>query len=197
MKKVLIVYALEAEKGDIRIPGCSLRFCCTGIGKVSTAIRLYEALLIEKPDLVLNVGTAGTLNQKVGDILVCSRFFDRDLVKISDFGVNSRLEFTEELQAAGLLRAYFIEHTVSTGDTFQTDYEENGTHGDVFDMEAYAGAQVCKVFEVPYASVKYVTDVIGQNSLKHWEEKLHDAREGLVEFLSKFSVSTRTHTERR
>lgn len=30
--------------------------------------------------------------------------------------------------------------------------------------------------------VKYVTDIIGQNSVKHWEDKLADARKGLGEF---------------
>jgi adenosylhomocysteine nucleosidase len=30
--------------------------------------------------------------------------------------------------------------------------------------------------------VKYVTDVIGQNSVKHWEDKLAEARQGLSNF---------------
>jgi adenosylhomocysteine nucleosidase len=32
-------------------------------------------------------------------------------------------------------------------------------------------------------AVKYITDVIGQNSIKHWEEKLEDAKIGLEAFL--------------
>ena len=34
-------------------------------------------------------------------------------------------------------------------------------------------------------AVKYVTDIIGQNSVKHWEDKLADARKGLGEFFEK------------
>lgn len=181
--KILITYALEAERGNIQMPGSTLMFCCTGIGKVSTAINTYEALIKEKPDLVLNIGTAGTLRHQVGDILICSGFFDRDLVKISDFGVNCRLNFSSELGSMALFEKYQIKNIVSTGDTFQTSQEESGTEGDVFDMEAYAGAQVCKKLGVPYVSIKYVTDIIGQNSIKHWEDKLHEGREGLVEFL--------------
>jgi len=183
--KILITYALEDERGNIQIPECDITFCCTGIGKVSTAIYTYEALLNVKPDLVLNIGTAGTLNHQVGDILLCSRFFDRDLVKISDFGVNCRLDFVEEIQSLGIFKGLMTDHLVSTGDTFQTNQDESGTEGDVFDMESYAGAQVCKKLGVPYISVKYVTDVIGQNSLKHWEEKLEEAKEGLAEFVEK------------
>ena len=182
--KILVTYALEAERGNIHIPDCSVTFCCSGIGKVSTAIHLYEALLTEKPDLVLNIGTAGTLRHQVGEIVICSGFFDRDLVKISDFGVNCRLNFAGELAALDIFKNHQINHVVSTGDTFQTEQPESSAEGDVFDMEAYSGAQVCKKLGLPYVSVKYVTDVIGQNSIKHWEDKLHEAREGLADFLS-------------
>jgi len=33
-------------------------------------------------------------------------------------------------------------------------------------------------------SVKYVTDIIGQNSVKHWEDKLADARQGLSHYFN-------------
>ena len=38
---------------------------------------------------------------------------------------------------------------------------------------------------VPFASVKYVTDEIGKNSLKYWEDKLSDARKGLSLYFEK------------
>ena len=50
-------------------------------------------------------------------------------------------------------------------------------------MEAYAQALVCRAKNTPFIAVKYVTDIIGQNSVKHWEDKLADARKGLGEFL--------------
>ncbi|MBP7266113.1 MAG: nucleosidase, partial [Bacteroides sp.] len=43
----------------------------------------------------------------------------------------------------------------------------------------------CRAKNVPFISVKYVTDIIGQNSVKHWEDKLADARKGLGEFFEK------------
>ena len=183
--KILVTYALEDERGNIEIPGCSLKFCCTGVGKVSTAINTYEALLKEKPDLVLNIGTAGTLSHQVGDIILCSSFLDRDMEKISSFGVNFMLNFSEELNASGFFKDYPKNGVVSTGDTFLISQEESGAEADVFDMEAFAAAMVCKKLEVPYLSVKFVTDIIGQNSIRHWEEKLQEAREGLAIFLEK------------
>lgn len=56
--------------------------------------------------------------------------------------------------------------------------------GDVVDMEAYAQAFVCRSKEIPFISVKYVTDIIGQNSVKHWEDKLADARQGLSHYFN-------------
>ena len=35
-----------------------------------------------------------------------------------------------------------------------------------------------------FISVKYVTDIIGQNSVKHWEDKLADARQGLSHYFN-------------
>ncbi|KAA3981204.1 nucleosidase, partial [Bacteroides ovatus] len=52
------------------------------------------------------------------------------------------------------------------------------------DMEAYAQAFVCRSKEIPFISVKYVTDIIGQNSVKHWEDKLADARQGLSHYFN-------------
>ena len=51
-------------------------------------------------------------------------------------------------------------------------------------MEAYAQAFVCASKEIPFISVKFVSDVIGQNSVKHWEDKLADARTGLSHFFN-------------
>lgn len=46
---------------------------------------------------------------------------------------------------------------------------------DVVDMEAYAQAGPAQAKGIPFIAIKYVTDVIGQNSIKHWEDKLADA----------------------
>ena len=35
-----------------------------------------------QPDLVLNIGSAGTVNHQVGDIFVCRKFIDRDMQKV-------------------------------------------------------------------------------------------------------------------
>jgi adenosylhomocysteine nucleosidase len=43
---------------------------------------------------------------------------------------------------------------------------------------------VCKEMNVDFVSVKYITDIIGQNSGQIWLDKLRDAREALKEFFA-------------
>jgi len=181
--KILITYALDAERGNWQIPGHDLFFCKTGVGKVSAALHTYIQAFELHPDLVVAVGTAGTLHYQVGDIVVANRFVDRDLEKVSQLGVPFQLDFSDELASFSFKQN--VDATVSTGDTFQENADDSsaGEWADVFDMEAFGGAQACKMLGIPFVSVKYITDVIGQNSIKHWEEKLEDAKKGLEDFL--------------
>jgi len=186
--KILITYALEAERGSWQIPGHELFFCKTGVGKVSAALHTYDAALRLKPDMVLSVGSAGTLHHQVGDIVLCSHFMDRDLEKIAYLGVPFEFDFSAELALYDFKAA--LKGFLSTGDTFQTDKNESsaGMHADVYDMEAFGSAQACKQLKIPFLAVKYITDVIGQNSLKHWEDKLEDAKTSLEKYLCKWII---------
>jgi Nucleoside phosphorylase len=74
----------------------------------------------------------------------------------------------------------------STGDQFVT--EPQGDE-DVFDMEAFAYSRVCRLLNIPFVAVKYVTDRIGENSVKVWSDKLHDARQELTHFFELVSMN--------
>lgn len=182
MKKLLVTYAVKEEYFPISIPGYSISYLQTTIGKAKSAMKLTKAIMSDMPDLVLNIGTAGTLTHKVGDVFVCSKFIDRDYIAVKLPGVEyeidtSKLASSNELALELLNRAH-KKGICSTGDTFVTEPSLFGE--DVVDMESYAQALVCTEFNIPFVSVKYVTDIIGQNSIAHWEEKLADARKGLA-----------------
>lgn len=185
---LLIAYALEEEKGEIIMPDFSFRFCRTGVGKVQAAISVYEAIMELKPDIVINIGTAGTLKHKIGDLVVCADFIDRDLAKIGIEEIVSRLDFYDEISKKGILADIPYHNSVSTGDSFVTDSMDAGIPTDVIDMEAFGIAQVCKKFKLPFISVKYVTDIIGQNSVKKWSEKLSEAQISIADYLSGLNI---------
>jgi len=186
MKKILVTYAVNDEYIPIALKGYDLKFVHTGIGKTKSAMNLTEAICIEKPYLVLNIGSAGTLLHAIGDIFVCRRFIDRDFQSVGLPGIEYEIDFEPVLSADKLTENWLSDNqkpgTCNTGDSFVTQAEN--IDGDVVDMEAYAQAVVCRQFDLPFISVKYVTDIIGQNSVKHWQDKLSDARKGLEKWFN-------------
>ena len=195
--RILVTYAVQGEFTELKCPGLigedEVQVGClrTGVGKVKSAFYLSEAINHGQPDLVINVGTAGAIHHKVGDIFVCRHFIDRDMQKLSDLGVECEIDSTDLLAQKGYCLHWQGEGVCNTGDTFLTELSD--VKGDVVDMEAYAQALVCRAKSVPFISVKYVTDIIGQNSVKHWEDKLADARKGLGEFFENIGGVVRTY----
>ncbi|MBD8388471.1 nucleosidase [Dysgonomonas sp. BGC7] len=182
MKKVLVTYAVKEEFDPITLNGCEMRYVLTGIGKTMASMKLTEALCKERPDIVLNIGTAGTIQHNIGDIFVCREFIDRDFQAVKLPGIEYQIGFDANESANNWLSAQDKTGICSTGDSFVT--QAKNIDEDVIDMEAFAQAVVCKEFGVSFVAVKYITDIVGQNSVKHWEEKLSDARIGLHEWFS-------------
>ena len=178
--KIILPYAIPEEKIEISISGAELIYVETGVGKVRAAMRLMRAICEYHPDMVINFGTAGTINHKVGDIIVCNRFIDRDLRKVVFDGVISEIDFGREARPCVFTNRDIVWGTCNTGDSFITQGTE--IEGDVIDMESYAEADVCREMGIPFVAVKYITDVVGQNSWQDWYGKLADARKGLTEF---------------
>ena len=62
MLKILVTYAVQGEFVEIKWPDVEPYYIRTGIGKVKSAFHLAEAIRQVQPDLVLNIGSAGTVN---------------------------------------------------------------------------------------------------------------------------------------
>ena len=185
---VLLTYAIKAEKIEVHLPNCTVRYCPTGIGKVNAVLAVSEAIAHHSPDVVLNVGTAGSTHHAVDSILMCSRFYDRDMARVKEFGVDYQHDFFDQvrqLHICALFADHAIAHTCNTGDSFVTEWIE---HADVVDMENFAVAALCQRKGIPLFSVKYITDIIGENSVKHWEDKLRDANLGLQHFFKQWAM---------
>ena len=102
--------------------------------------------------------------------------------KLAGLGIECEIDSAALLEAKGYCRHWTENGTCNTG--IASSDRTDSRHGDVVDMEIYAQAFVCRAKEIPFISVKYVTDIIGQNSVKHWEDKLADARQGLSNYLN-------------
>ncbi|WP_027472741.1 5'-methylthioadenosine/S-adenosylhomocysteine nucleosidase family protein [Saccharicrinis fermentans] len=190
MIHILIAYAVEEERVHIQIPGCSIHYCCTGVGKVAAALAVERAIQTHKPHIVLNIGTAGTVKHALGSIHLCNKFVDRDMEKLSDFGVPYQEDFSDLIEECGYFHDWTFDSICNTGDTFLTSAD--GT-GDVFDMESFAIARACRIHHIPFAGIKCVTDIIGQNSIKHWEDKLAEAQNTLQHFMDHHTIRHTAH----
>jgi adenosylhomocysteine nucleosidase len=184
--KILLTYALESECGHIHLPNCEVLHCLTGVGKVSAALSVYEACTHFQPDLVLGIGTSGSIKHAVGSIVLCSTYVDRDLKRATFAELPYLVDF-ESIRNANAFNQT-PNGKVSSGDTFLTSTAEADDDSDVYDMEAFGIASACQRLNIPFVSVKYVTDRIGENSIKHWEDKLEDAKNALEAFVNSLTI---------
>lgn len=180
--KVLITYALDEEWAGATLAGCETLSLRTGVGKVASAARLMQALMQSEPDLVVNVGTAGTVRHDVGTVMVCDRFIDRDMKVAALPGIDWTIDSGASVMRHLSPSCRLLRGSCNTGDSFVTAVSDDAD--DMYDMEAYAQAYVCQMLGTPFFAIKYATDKIGQNSVKHWEEKLADARRALAELFA-------------
>ncbi|MDR0333365.1 MAG: 5'-methylthioadenosine/S-adenosylhomocysteine nucleosidase [Dysgonamonadaceae bacterium] len=181
MNTIYVTYAVEGEFISLQMPDCDIVYIQTGIGKTKSASILTKYICERKPDLVLNIGTAGTIKHNVGDIFIANRFIDRDFEATKLPGIEFEIDGIELLNNHIGLKNWVSKQKksgiCSTGDTFITEIAD--FRADFVDMEAYAQAYTCKEFGVPFLSVKYITDIIGENSIAEWESKLEEAKVGL------------------
>ena len=187
MRRTLFTIALPEEK--FYIPEYDgINVIITKVGKACSAYALTKALVEFKPEIVVNIGSAGTVKLNVGDIVVSRHFCDRDLAPLAIEGVKSEINSSCVTPFPSLVAGVenYSDFIVNTGDDFVTD--RTGIKGDVIDMEAFAQAMVCGEERIPFVAVKYVTDKIGENSIKIWSEKLKEAQKALQMYVVKYMM---------
>lgn len=185
-KKYIIVAALDSETPNLEQFAPVVH---TGVGKLNAAIKLYEAILFYKPDLVVNYGTAGTVSGKTG-LLKIDTFVQRDM-DVRGLGIPrgvTPFENDEKLPGAkGIVLA--------SGDSFVTDsdlhLEGLDIAVDLIDMEAFALHKVCEHHDIAFNCYKYVTDSTDEEASNDWVENVSKGAGLFVEVLrDKFGSST-------
>ena len=185
-KRTLIVCALEVEtQGQLE----DYDVLYTGVGKVNATFELtrkfgkYGSYI--PYDMVINYGTAGSRKIKKGQLVDCTKFIQRDM-DVTGLGF-MRGETPFEQDPPFIIQQQNIEFnpigrnaTCGSGDNFAEDKSQY--YGEVVDMEAYALAKVCYLYDVPFISFKYITDGADEQAHEDWEANLAD---GIVEFKEK------------
>tara|TARA_A100001037_G_scaffold289217_1_gene300728 strand:+ start:139 stop:759 length:621 start_codon:yes stop_codon:yes gene_type:complete len=201
---ILITVALKIEfQGEIP-DNCDLIY--TGVGKVNAAYNLTRKLesMNTLPSYIVNYGTAGSKNLKIGEIVDCTRFIQHDMY-LKEFGLNpgqTAFEFDQyeqneppvilnfKSENKNPLKKHYI---CASGDKFITKFDNNfldieKTYNikiSVIDMEAYALAKVSYLYKIPFISFKYITDNLNSTGVSDWEQHVKHGANQFTELLTK------------
>jgi adenosylhomocysteine nucleosidase len=171
---ILVVFALEEETGG-QFDALASPVLFTGVGKINATWSLTRALERQRPHLVLNFGTAGSRRFPVSTLVECSAYIQRDM-DASPLGFTAGVTPYDTLPATLALETLFDDlptGVCGTGDHFVSGHETDAC--DLFDMEGYALAKVCRRAGVRFASVKYVSDGGDADAPDAWRDNLKRA----------------------
>jgi adenosylhomocysteine nucleosidase len=194
-KDILIVCALKVEtQGQLdNYFDDERQILYTGVGKVNATLKLTQRLhsshlhyMPIMPKLVINYGTAGSRKIKKKTLVDCTKFIQRDM-DVTGLGF-MRGETPFEQDPPFIIQQQNVEFnpigrnaTCGTGDNFAEDKSQY--YGEVVDMEAYALAKVCYLYDVPFISFKYITDGADEQAHEDWEANLADGIEVFKEIV--------------
>tara|TARA_B100000073_G_scaffold346381_1_gene357658 strand:- start:27 stop:647 length:621 start_codon:yes stop_codon:yes gene_type:complete len=201
---ILITVALKIEFQEEIPDNCELIY--TGVGKVNAAYNLTRKLesMNKLPSYILNYGTAGSKDLKIGEIVDCTRFIQHDMY-LKEFGLNpgqTAFEFDQyEQNEPPVILNFKSEnknpikknYICASGDKFVTKFEDNfldieKTYNEkisVIDMEAYALAKVSYLYKIPFISFKYITDNLNSTGVSDWEQHVRHGANQFRELLTK------------
>jgi adenosylhomocysteine nucleosidase len=163
----------------------------TGVGKVNAALSTLRTIKEDKPDLIINFGTAGSLNSNISGLIDCKYFIQRDMDSRPLGTELGQTPFEEDPPKIIEIEDHPI-NTINmnlicaTGDSF---VESNiGLKADVVDMEAYAIAKVCYQESIPFACFKYISDFADKGAANDSSENVRKAGKVFTEDLNDKSI---------
>lgn len=206
--KICIIVAMESEYKLVSsqllgsgIAGHTITLHQSGIGKVNAASMLTEAILLDKPDLVISTGVAGSMDRSIhtGDFVVASSIKYHDVwcgqegVLGEVQGLTTPYKAPEELVAKAVALGAHSGLLVS-GDWFVDTKEKaaeikgNFPEALAVDMESGALSQVCIIKNIPFLSLRLISDsdeiARDESYLHFWETAGDESFKLLKAFLA-------------
>lgn len=184
MKTLVVIAMKEESQGLFEAAGIPVLY--TGIGKVNATYaltkKLYELKALgQTPDLVANFGTAGSFTFKTHSLIECSKFAQRDM-DVSALGIAPGVTPFDKLPKIlefEKLLPDLQDGICASGDSFETTTPK--VKCDVVDMEAYALAKICRLENLKFLSIKFITDGSDDNAHKDWVANLPHAAKAFLE----------------
>lgn len=180
MKKILFVIAMQKEATKIaeelklnkitenQYSRDNITLIITGVGKQQTAIGLVSYLennKENKPDIIINMGYAGSTNSKIGQWVNVNKSYNYEWnipgeEKYTIIGYDKEKISTLDNANIKILPCYSAECFVTS-----TDIKEDV----VFDMELHSIYMICCKYDIELISLKKVSDNL---SLENYYENI-------------------------
>jgi adenosylhomocysteine nucleosidase len=158
--KILILTAIDDELDKARAPA-GVEVIYSGAGKVNASSAATLALLVLRPSLLINYGTAGRINEALSGLVEVAHVVQRDMMAMP-LVPRGRTPYSSNLDK---LSSGFGNVTCGTGDNFVASGDpwlgENNV--DIVDMELFAIAHVCQRHTIPWRAFKFVA-----GDADHW-----------------------------
>ncbi len=168
----LFVFALDFEAAD-EFDHCNK--VITGLGKVNAAYGLSKAINDNRPELIINLGSAGSNVFKRGEVVCCTRFIQRDM-NVTGLGFRqyeTPFSGMEPVLDNGLSISELPDGICGTGDSFETNHFSADYN--VVDMEAYSLAYVAMKEKISFLCLKYISDGADGSAAEDWNTQVHNA----------------------
>ncbi|HXL13599.1 MAG TPA: 5'-methylthioadenosine nucleosidase [Bradyrhizobium sp.] len=172
--KILVLTAIDDELDKNHAPE-GVEVIYSGVGKVNAASAATLSLLVLRPSLVINYGTAGKINENIHGIVEVAHVVQRDMMAMP-LAPRGHTPFSPDLDR---LSSGHGDVVCGTGDSFVTSSDpwlsENNV--DIVDMELFAIAHVCARHAIPWRGFKFITDAADDLAAEHWTAKVADGQE--------------------
>jgi adenosylhomocysteine nucleosidase len=170
--KTLFVFALDSEAAD---EFHDVNKLIVGVGKINAAYELTKAIHHHKPELIVNLGSAGSNVFNRGEVVCCTQFLQRDM-DVRGLGFQQyQVPFSDipPVLNYGLKIKGLPDGICGTGDSFETNHFSADYN--VIDMEAYSFAYVAMKEQITFLCLKYISDGADGMAAEDWNVQVHNA----------------------
>jgi len=172
--RVAVVMALQIESEKL-LEKSGFNIFYTGVGLINASISLTKFIERMRPDRVVNLGTAGSIDYPIGSLVEVSSVMQRHPVFA---------HLNKELKLNSITKLPQV--VCGSADYIETLSRDKHNLFNIVDMECYALAKVCQSYKIPLHSIKYITDLSNQNVDTEWKSNLNNARLKFTELLNQF-----------
>jgi len=188
---IVIAAATELEMSYIKLhftENPKIKLLVTGAGLVNATFATTK-FLMENPkvEMLINIGIVGYVGNtmKIGDCVeICSEtwietgmqddgnfinafsfpFFKNEKI-YDDYG---KITWNKNEIFSFLPKVSSITSSIVHGNNDSVKYIEKNYHGYVESMEGWAFAYVCKALNIPFCSIKSISNYVEPRNPKHW-----------------------------